>query len=574
MSSSHLRDGFEETEEQLLLNHNPFRRFATEPPRRVAFTRGVEDGDPSVARGSGESGREPGTFNSSLGRGSPLLRSAAGASLARANSGTSVDSRRVRDHDHGIASASGAVASRAPEVRSVAVAESLPDLGMTSAAGALAVGDDSVMPRRAPGRMSGVGASSRGFVSPPRDPDALSEHDSAGAPSVGLLLDQLRTPSKREGFVPPREDGATDRFTIVTLNVGGQLFTTTKATLLSDPESNLAKIVDGRLRVPVDEGGHLFLDRDPIVFQLIVNALRDGTTDSILPDDRAILTRLWAEARFLGLRSLMEEVDAELGRISAKPIPRGLVLQLLHSSSDGRLQLPATKMSGLVLSFLRLADSTFTGCDFSRADLSGSDLSRCHATFASFVDANLASAILNEARLEQCDFRGASMVRANLTGADVRGANLRGSDLRRANLTSVSCKGAVWDGANLEKAIVISVDLRGAKMEGLVLREANLEGCDLEGACLRGSDLSRANLWGCNGLDMADLSGCNLTGAILPPSKTARGGSPSLPPRARPVAVASAGTRRWGRSFPQAPQSAVDQTDVAPGHSEGGRVNE
>ncbi|KAA0161030.1 hypothetical protein FNF28_05236 [Cafeteria roenbergensis] len=314
-----------------------------------------------------------------------------------------------------------------------------------------------------------------------------------------------------------RTDGAVPD-EIVTLNVGGTAFTTTRSTLAAVPGSLLSRLADGAPVFPLrDSHGAFFIDRDPSQFHVVLDFLRAGRQACLLPDSRPALVRLAAEARYYELPSLAEEADAEVLRLAAKPISRGLVLQLLHSSSDGRLQLPATKLCGLVLSFLRLVDSTFTGCDFAGADLSGSDLGRCQATFASFAGANLTSATLAEARLERSVFRSATMVRANLAGADLRSADFTRCDLRRANLTAASVKGALWGGATLEKAVVIGVDLRGADMQGLVLREANFEGSDLSGAVLRGSDLSRANLWGCQGLESADLEGCLLAGAILPP---------------------------------------------------------
>lgn len=310
---------------------------------------------------------------------------------------------------------------------------------------------------------------------------------------------------------------------IVWLNVGGTVFATTKETLMRQPGSLLGAIASDDVSLPLDDAGRAFVDRDPALFSIVLNSLRDGAGECALPESRELLTRLWSEARFYGVAALEEEVESELARLASKPISRGLVLQLLHSASDGRLQLPATKLTGLVLSFLRLSDSILTGSDCSGADFSGSDLSRCQATFASFAGANMTSATLAEARLEQSVFRGANLVRAIVTGADLRGADFRDCDLRRANLTSASVKGALWLGATLEKAVVISVDLRASDMTGLILREANMEGSDLSGAVLRGADLSRANLWGCQGLETADLTGAILTGAILPPVLRAEG---------------------------------------------------
>ena len=64
---------------------------------------------------------------------------------------------------------------------------------------------------------------------------------------------------------------------IVRLNVGGSIFSTTKATLTSNPDSFLARLVDSDLPSTVDESGALFIDRCPVRFRHVLNFLRDGS---------------------------------------------------------------------------------------------------------------------------------------------------------------------------------------------------------------------------------------------------------------------------------------------------------
>ena len=61
------------------------------------------------------------------------------------------------------------------------------------------------------------------------------------------------------------------------LNVGGQIFVTSRETLCKYSNSKLATIVDGRSKQSFDDAGNLFLDEDPRDFAYILRALRNGT---------------------------------------------------------------------------------------------------------------------------------------------------------------------------------------------------------------------------------------------------------------------------------------------------------
>ena len=60
------------------------------------------------------------------------------------------------------------------------------------------------------------------------------------------------------------------------LNVGGQVFVTSRETLCKYPNSKLASVVDGRCKQNFDAEGNLFLDEDPRDFSYILRALRNG----------------------------------------------------------------------------------------------------------------------------------------------------------------------------------------------------------------------------------------------------------------------------------------------------------
>lgn len=62
-------------------------------------------------------------------------------------------------------------------------------------------------------------------------------------------------------------DKNTNSQRVVSLNVGGQLFTTSFATLKKDPDSTLSQMFSGAGlgTMAVDEAGRFFIDRDPKV---------------------------------------------------------------------------------------------------------------------------------------------------------------------------------------------------------------------------------------------------------------------------------------------------------------------
>jgi hypothetical protein len=107
---------------------------------------------------------------------------------------------------------------------------------------------------------------------------------------------------------------------IVKLNVGGQLFVTTRATLMSDPCSKLAsaKFDPESLHPAKEHDGGFFLDRDPITFRYVLNYLRnDCKLVSDIPDD--LLKDVRADADYFGLHHLSALCDTQLQAAHNKP---------------------------------------------------------------------------------------------------------------------------------------------------------------------------------------------------------------------------------------------------------------
>lgn len=92
----------------------------------------------------------------------------------------------------------------------------------------------------------------------------------------------------------------------VSLNVGGEIYTTTLDTLTRCRDSMLGAMFTGQIPVLRDNRGNIFIDRDGKVFRYILNYLRSSSLD--LPDGFSELTLLRREADFFQIRPLLEEI--------------------------------------------------------------------------------------------------------------------------------------------------------------------------------------------------------------------------------------------------------------------------
>ncbi|GLC47961.1 hypothetical protein PLESTB_000044100 [Pleodorina starrii] len=116
---------------------------------------------------------------------------------------------------------------------------------------------------------------------------------------------------------------ASDVNAIVSFNVGGQIFTTLKETLLKEANSRLALIarglLGGTIRDPVT--GAYVLDRDPKYFQLVLNWLRDGWAR--IPSSAEERRELLQEVRYYQLTTFegwlrTQEMLSESGTYTAQ----------------------------------------------------------------------------------------------------------------------------------------------------------------------------------------------------------------------------------------------------------------
>ena len=89
---------------------------------------------------------------------------------------------------------------------------------------------------------------------------------------------------------------------VVSLNVGGVIYTKSRSTLCRYPDSMLGAMFGDEFNVVYDQTGCVFIDRDGHLFQYILNFLRHGQL--ILPEKMDYLLR--AEADFYQIKPMID----------------------------------------------------------------------------------------------------------------------------------------------------------------------------------------------------------------------------------------------------------------------------
>ncbi len=94
---------------------------------------------------------------------------------------------------------------------------------------------------------------------------------------------------------------------IVTLNVGGHIYTTSLSTLTKDRESMLGAMFSGEMSAShKDKQGNYVIDRDGKLFRYVLNFLRSSKL--LVPDDFKELDMLGEEAEFYQIKDMVDAV--------------------------------------------------------------------------------------------------------------------------------------------------------------------------------------------------------------------------------------------------------------------------
>ena len=94
---------------------------------------------------------------------------------------------------------------------------------------------------------------------------------------------------------------------VISINVGGRVFSTTKNTILRAGDGLLAKMVSSEVGVTRDSEENIFIDRNPEMFGSILEYLRTGRLYE--NDLSCSLDQLQDEAKYFGLTALLKTID-------------------------------------------------------------------------------------------------------------------------------------------------------------------------------------------------------------------------------------------------------------------------
>ena len=93
---------------------------------------------------------------------------------------------------------------------------------------------------------------------------------------------------------------------VINLNVGGMVHTTSLSTIRKFPDSMLGAMFSGQYEIPVDNNGHIFIDRDGDLFRFVLNYMRGGSL--CLPSNFTELDQLIKEADFFQIEPLIDDL--------------------------------------------------------------------------------------------------------------------------------------------------------------------------------------------------------------------------------------------------------------------------
>eukprot|EP00475_Leptophrys_vorax_P010950 TRINITY_DN174_c0_g2_i2.p1 TRINITY_DN174_c0_g2~~TRINITY_DN174_c0_g2_i2.p1 ORF type:complete len:418 (-),score=108.71 TRINITY_DN174_c0_g2_i2:385-1638(-) len=237
---------------------------------------------------------------------------------------------------------------------------------------------------------------------------------------------------------------------IVRVNVRGTFFTTSKEALMSEPGSSLAALVSGKHELGTSRsspgehdigGADLFINRDPKVFECILNWLeycRSGQQRQFKEYfdylDKKELLLLKLDAEFFQLKQLCEALGVEIASASTHGNDNDTNEDKKEEvvsdkrKSNRKLRKIDKELFSKIYFASRVAavkHLAFKFLDFSYIDLRSLDL-----RFAQFVGCNLSSCSLSfsdlsEARFEDCELIGVDFCQAILSGVNFKNCILK-----------------------------------------------------------------------------------------------------------------------------------------------------
>ena len=132
---------------------------------------------------------------------------------------------------------------------------------------------------------------------------------------------------------------------VINLNVGGQIYTTSLATLTKYSESMLGAMFSGRFAAQKDSNGNYFIDRDGALFRYILGFLRNGELH--VPENFHEFGLLLKEAEFFQIPALTAAVKQQMeGRDGLKSTDKPEQMEVISVFGNGSLSHSMKTTSG------------------------------------------------------------------------------------------------------------------------------------------------------------------------------------------------------------------------------------
>jgi hypothetical protein len=261
------------------------------------------------------------------------------------------------------------------------------------------------------------------------DGTSASEEEGEYIQEAQPEVDKTReTPSKGKGkdVDEAQLESAPDE-SKVKLNVGGKIFVTTLTTLQREPDSVLASIASGRW-TPSAADGAFFIDRNPRVFECILDYLRSDEIPCDMVPRKVSTLRLYKEAQYFLLPGLSEKLAPGVKKLSCAVQPHS------HPVLDWQ----PVMVEGV-------ADEEFEddgGGPEAKKKKARAKRSELLAQIELYKKGKMRSLDLSEQNLDDFDFSQMAMSGVIFDRASMRHTNLTGVEFTNCSLRKVDLQGS------------------------------------------------------------------------------------------------------------------------------------